>query len=128
MSVSDSYPSLPWKQSSSDSIPSCNTYFPISAENSCRLHACVGGGGVWWLRGRRREAATHWKLFSENATVRRLQRFFKEEFKSGRYHQMIERIREVRGTMPPLGLLNGNSIGERSMGDIVDCSPEFISM
>ena len=42
MSVSDSFPSLSWKQSSSDSIPSCNTYFPISAENSCRLHACVG--------------------------------------------------------------------------------------
>ena len=41
---------------------------------------------------------------------------------------MIERICEVRGTMPPLGLLNGNSIGERSMGDIVDWSPEFISM
>ena len=87
MSVSDSFPSLLCKQLSSDSIPSCNTYSPISAENSCRLHACVGGdgvgggGGVWWLRGRRREAATHWKLFSENATVRRLQRFFKEEFK-----------------------------------------------
>ena len=85
--MSDSFPSLSWKQSSSDSIPSCNTYFQISAENSCRLHACVGGdgvgggGGVWWLRGRRREAATYWKGLSENATVRHLQRFFKEEFK-----------------------------------------------
>ena len=46
MSVSDSFPSLLCKQLSSDSIPSCNTYSPISAENSCRLHACVGGDGV----------------------------------------------------------------------------------
>ena len=50
MSVSDSPPLLPARQSLFDSIPSCNVYFATSAENHCNHHACDGsrgGGGVW---------------------------------------------------------------------------------
>ena len=49
---------MPAKQSSSDSIPSCNVYFAASAENRCKHHACGGGDGgggsgdVWMLRRR----------------------------------------------------------------------------
>ena len=39
-----------------------------------------------------------------------------------------QRIRETRGSTPPLGILTGDNIGERSMGDVVSWSPEFISM
>ena len=42
--VLDSSPFLPAKQSSSDSIPSCNMYFATSAENCCMRHACGGSG------------------------------------------------------------------------------------
>ena len=41
VSLSDSSPSLPAKQSSSDSIPSCNVYCAASAENRGR-NACAG--------------------------------------------------------------------------------------
>ena len=41
----DSSPSLPTRQSSCDSILSCNVYFATSAENSCGRDACVGGDG-----------------------------------------------------------------------------------
>ena len=86
MSVSNSPPLLPARQSSFDSIPSCNVYFATSAENHCNHHACDGsrggGGGVWWICDRSRETVTHWKRLSGNATGWRLQRFFKEEFKS----------------------------------------------
>lgn len=49
--VLDSSPFLPAKQSSSDSIPSCNTYFATSATNRCGRDPCgaggnYGGGGV----------------------------------------------------------------------------------
>ena len=40
----DSSPFLPAKQSSSDSIPSCNMYFARSAENCLRRDACSGDG------------------------------------------------------------------------------------
>ena len=43
--MSDSSPSLPAKQLSSDSLPSCNMYFAASAENCCGLNACGGSGG-----------------------------------------------------------------------------------
>ena len=43
--ASNSFHLLPVKQSSSDSIPSCNIYFAISAENHCGCDACAGGGG-----------------------------------------------------------------------------------
>ena len=85
MSVSDSSPSLPAKQLSSDSIPYRNLYFATSAENRYRCHAYgggdggSGGGGDLWFRGRRRETVTHWKRLSGNATGPRLQRFFKEQ-------------------------------------------------
>ena len=63
-----------------------------------------------------------------NSTGRWLERYFKEQFKQGRSHQTIQRICETRSTTPPLGLLTGDSIGERSMGDIGNWSPEFISI
>ena len=34
----------------------------------------------------------------------------------------------MRGTTPPLGLATCDDIVERSMGDIVNWSPEFIPM
>ena len=34
----------------------------------------------------------------------------------------------MRGTTLPLGLPTGDNIGERSMGDIINWSLEFISM
>ena len=43
-------------------------------------------------------------------------------------HQTIQRIRATRVTIPPLGLPTGHDIGERSVSDIVNWSPEFISM
>ena len=50
VSASDSPPSLPAKQSSSDCLPSCNLYFATSAENCCGRNTCGGsyggGGGV----------------------------------------------------------------------------------
>ena len=46
MLVSDSSPSLPAKQSSSNSIPSCNVYFAASAENLCGCDACGGAAGA----------------------------------------------------------------------------------
>ena len=117
VSVLDSSPSLPTKQSSSNSIPSCNLYLSTSSENRWRLHACGGGGdsgGIWWLHSRQIEIVTHWKQLSGNATRRQLQRFFKEQFKQGRSHQTIERICEARDTTPALGLLTGDNIRERS--------------
>ena len=45
VSASDSPPSLPAKQSSSDSLPSCNVYFATSAENCYGRNACGGGYG-----------------------------------------------------------------------------------
>ena len=64
MLVSDSSPLLPAKQSSSDSIPSCNVYFSTSAENCCMRHAC-GGGGVWWFGARQKETVRKdWKRHS----------------------------------------------------------------
>ena len=45
VSVSDSSPSLSAKQSSFDSIPSCNVYFATSAENRYWLDACGDGDG-----------------------------------------------------------------------------------
>ena len=54
VSVSDSSPSLSAKQSSFDSVPSCNVYFATSAESRCGHDGCGdgdggggGGGGVW---------------------------------------------------------------------------------
>ena len=59
VSVSDSSPSLPAKQSSSDSVLSCNVYFAASAENCCGRDTCGGddgggggGGGVFLLHTR----------------------------------------------------------------------------
>ena len=46
VSVSDSSPLFPAKQSSSDSISFCNAYFLAGAENRCGSDACGGGGGV----------------------------------------------------------------------------------
>ena len=43
-------------------------------------------------------------------------------------HQTIKRIRATRGAIPLLGLPTSHNIGERSVGDIVNWSPEFISM
>ena len=97
MSVSHSSPSLLAKQSSSNSIPSCKVYFSTIAEN-CFGHGAFGGddgggdgggGGVWGLCGMRSKMVTHWKRFSGSATGRRLQIFFKEQFKKDRSHLMI---------------------------------------
>ena len=46
VSVSDSSPLFPAKQSSSDSISFCNAYFLAGAENRCGSDACSGGGGA----------------------------------------------------------------------------------
>ena len=43
--VSGSSPLLPAKQSSSNSIPSCNLYFVGSSENRCVRDACGSGDG-----------------------------------------------------------------------------------
>ena len=40
----------------------------------------------------------------------------KVQFKQGRSHQTIKRVREARGTTPPLGLPTGDDIGERKHG------------
>ena len=61
-------------------------------------------------------------------TTLRLQRLFKEQFKQDRSHQANQRIREARGSTAPLGISTSDNIGERSMGDIVKWSPEFISI
>ena len=58
----------------------------------------------------------------------RLLRFFKEHSKQYRSHQTIQRIPATRDTTPPLRLPTGDNIGERNVGDIVNWSPEFISM
>ena len=91
--VLDSSPSGPAKQSSSNSIPSCNVYFTTSAENRCRHHTCGGGdggggsgGGVWWLcsRGREMPQGDNYKDFLKNKlnkadVIRRLNEFLKRE-------------------------------------------------
>ena len=41
---------------------------------------------------------------------------------------MIQRIRTTKGITPPLELSTGDNTGERSVGDIVNWSPEFISV
>ena len=45
VSVLDSSLSLPVKQSSSDSTPSCNVCFATNAENRCGRDTCCGGDG-----------------------------------------------------------------------------------
>ena len=46
MSVSDSSPSMPAKQSASDSIPPCNVHFATSLENFCGCGDCGAGAGA----------------------------------------------------------------------------------
>ena len=122
------------KKSSFHSIRSCNKYFATSAENRCGRDACGAGDGggvggtVWWFCVRRRKTVTQSKRLLGNATGRRLQIFFKEQSKQSWSHQTIQGIHETRGTTPTFGLPTGNNIGERSMQDIVNWSPEFISM
>ena len=95
------------RQSSSESIPSCNVYFATSDENRCRRHACGGGdggggGGVWWLLGRRRETVTYWKRLSENATGRQLRIFLKNNLNKA---DLIRRLNElVKREVPRLHL------------------------
>ena len=55
-------------------------------------------------------------------------KIFKEQFKQGRSHQLIQQSRATRGTTPPLGLPTGGNIGEISVGDIVKWNSELISM
>ena len=77
--VSDSSLSLPAKQSSSDSIPSCNVHFATSSENHCRRHACGGGdasggggdGGWWCLVASRQSKRNGYTL---EATLRKCHR------------------------------------------------------